>query len=120
MKLTLQGPVFINTTVEHDQLVRREGMDRGVREHLGEPSLESLHLTIDSIPEGEVHDLGDVLVQVPDRNSSVSTIWNKLDIRIARQSEIERHAANGHAKDPDVANEIGSLVWRQNFVFLQH
>ena len=72
--LTLDTPVLVGTSKEHDQLVCRESSEIGDWEDFRKAIPESFGLYRSSFPKDRIQDLGDVFVHILRSYQDVSSV----------------------------------------------
>ena len=106
---SLKAPVFFDATEKHDKLIRRECLESSVREHLTEPSAESIDLTLHARGKSNFHDLANVAAHILDSDIDVSASSRKLNVRVTRQGEVEAEVFNLRVVDANLV-DLGSLL----------
>ena len=72
-RLTLDAPVFVRVTEEHNQFIGRERLQVSNREHLGKAFAERLRRQHSTLSDDGVDNLSDALVNVVFRYGDVAT-----------------------------------------------
>lgn len=106
---TLERPILLDPSKEHNELVWCECSQGGVRKDLREPGSERFHLSLNSAAECKINDLLHVRTNVINSNRDVGAIGHKLNRRIARKREIKTQIFDPDALDLDAVSRVDLL-----------